>query len=66
MIELEKGGQVLAKLPLTLATPDSNGRIQHAAAIPMDKIEPGEYTLKVTVASAGQTASRQTHFVVES
>ncbi len=66
MLELEKGGQVLAKLPLTLATPDSNGRIQHAAAIPMDKIEPGEYTLKVTVASAGQTASRQTHFVVES
>jgi len=66
VLELENGDQLLARLPLTLAAPDSSGRIQHAAAIPMDKIEPGEYTLKITVAASGQTASRHTHFTVQS
>ncbi len=64
IVELLKGGAVTAKLPLSLPAVDTHGRIQNAAALPLGSLAPGDYVLRVTVASGEQTASRQTPFVV--
>jgi hypothetical protein len=64
-VEVAREGQVLASLPVTLGAPDGSGRIQHAAALPMERLTPGSYTLKVAVASGAESASQQTQFVVE-
>jgi VWFA-related protein len=64
LVELLKGNTVAAKLPMPLPAADAGGRIQQAATLPMQALAPGDYTLKVTVASATQSASRQTRFVV--
>ncbi len=41
------------------------GRIQHAAALPLERLNPGTYTLRIAVASGMESASQQTQFVVE-
>jgi len=63
-LDLVHDGQVLVRLPLQLGAPDSLGRIQHAAALPLEKLAPGTYTLKVGVASGAQSARQQAQFVV--
>jgi hypothetical protein len=64
LVELLQGDAVTAKLPMPLPAPDANGRIQHAAALPMQALAPGAYSLRITVAAGTQSASRQARFVV--
>jgi hypothetical protein len=64
-IEVLKGSEVVTRTPTPLGAPDSRGRIQHAAAFPMDRLTPGTYTLKVGVVSGTDMVSRQAQFVVE-
>ena len=64
-VEIVKEGQVLAKTAVVLSAPDSVGRIQHAAALPLERLAPGSYTLKVGVSSGLDSASQQAPFVVE-
>jgi len=64
LVELLKGNAVAARLPMPLGAADVNGRIQHAAALPMQALAPGDYTLRITVANGTKSASRQAHFTV--
>jgi VWFA-related protein len=64
IVELVKNGQVTAKIPTTLDAPDANGRIQHAAALPLQSLAPGAYALRVAVANGTSTVTRETPFVV--
>ncbi len=64
LVELLKGDTVTVKLPLPLPAADDRGRIQNAAALPMQGLAPGDYVLRVTVAAGTQMASRQARFVV--
>jgi len=63
-VELLKGGAPVAKLPLALPKPDAAGRIQHAGALPIGSLAPGEYALRLTVGTGPRTASREAAFVV--
>ena len=63
-IELVKGQQVIAKLPTLLPAPDAGGRIQHAATLPLQNLEPGEYTLRLIVGSGSASHARQARFVL--
>ena len=63
-VEVLKDGSPLARLPLMLPKPDADGRIQHAGALPIMAIAPGDYALRLTVKSGAQMASQQAAFVV--
>jgi hypothetical protein len=63
-LEILRDGQSIAKTPTALGASDDRGRIQHAAAFPLEALAPGAYSLKVTVASGSQWATQQTPFVV--
>jgi hypothetical protein len=64
VIEILKGDVPTKKTATPLPPPDAQGRIQHALALPLSSFEPGEYTLKVTVAAGTGTASQKIRFVV--
>jgi hypothetical protein len=64
-IELRQNGRSLARLPGELNAPDAAGRIQYLAALPLEKIPPGIYELKVTVESEKTALSRSTLFSIE-
>ena len=57
-LEISKDGSPVGHLSYDLPKPDQSGRIQYASAIPLDKFQPGEYELKVTVQEKELTASR--------
>jgi hypothetical protein len=63
-IEILKDGQSVAETPTALGASDDRGRIQHAAAFPLEALAPGTYLLRVTVANGSQWASQQAPFVI--
>jgi VWFA-related protein len=63
-VEIIKGGTSLARLPVALGAPNEAGRIQHAARLPVQALDAGEYSLRVSVTSGNVTATQQTPFVV--
>jgi hypothetical protein len=64
-IELVQGGQVLARIPAELPAADPDGRIQYAGGLPLEKIPPGEYELRVTVKSGASSVANSARFAVE-
>jgi VWFA-related protein len=64
-IELRQGETSLARIPAELPAPDAAGRIQYLAALPLEKIQPGAYELRVTVEDGKTTLSRTASFTVE-
>lgn len=63
-LELAKSGRVVGQLSYNLPAPDKTGRIQYASAIPLEKFEPGEYELKISVQDGTHTAVRTEHVQV--
>ncbi len=57
-LEIMQKGRALGQTSYDLPAPDATGRIQYASAIPIDKYQPGEYELKVTVENGQSTATR--------
>ena len=51
-------GAKLAALPLTLADPDSSGRIQQVDRVPISSLAAGTYDLRVVLTQGGQQISR--------
>jgi VWFA-related protein len=64
-LELLQTDKSIAKIPLKLAAPDKDGRIQYASALPLGSLSPGSYQLKITVSDAKDTVSRSTAFILE-
>jgi len=65
-VELQRNGQVLAKMPVDLAKPDARGRIQQVGRLPLAALTPGTYQLHVIVTDGGSTLERTAYFQVAS
>jgi VWFA-related protein len=65
-VELQRNGQVLAKMPVELLKPDAKGRIQQVGRLPLSPLAPGTYQLHVTVTDGGSTLERTAYFQVAS
>lgn len=63
-LEITQGGRTLGQASYDLPAPDDAGRVQYAAALPIDKFGPGDYELKVTVQDARDTATRTEKFTI--
>jgi VWFA-related protein len=61
-LELLQNGARLATLPLTLAEPDSSGRIQHVSRLPIGALAAGTYDLRVVLTDGRQQVSRSAMF----
>ncbi|HET7218454.1 MAG TPA: VWA domain-containing protein [Vicinamibacterales bacterium] len=59
-LELMQDGKLAAHVPMPLATPDGNGRIQQLGRLPLDQIAPGIYELRAVVKQGSQTELRST------
>ncbi|HWT02691.1 MAG TPA: VWA domain-containing protein, partial [Pyrinomonadaceae bacterium] len=57
-LEIMQKGRALGRTSHDLPEPDATGRIQYASAFPIDKYQPGEYELRVTVENGQSTATR--------
>jgi VWFA-related protein len=64
-LEILRGGHSLAQVPLKLPAPDQTGRIQFASTIPIDKLQPGDYELKLTARDAKDTVTRTEQFTIK-
>ena len=64
-VEVTRSGRTLARAKPDLPPADATGRIQYASALPLEKFQPGNYALKITVADGTTSASRSTSFVVK-
>jgi hypothetical protein len=58
-LELLRGAEALAKVPLNVDAP-VNGRIQQLWRVPIDTLEPGDYTFRVVVADGRGREVRET------
>jgi VWFA-related protein len=64
-IELAKDGTVLGGGSPPLGKPDSQGRIQYVATIPIDKFAPGNYEIQFLVKQGSEQATEATTFTLE-
>jgi VWFA-related protein len=58
-LELLRGAEALAKVPLRFDE-SVNGRIQQLWRVPIDRLEPGDYTFRVVVADGSNREVRET------
>lgn len=64
-LELMQNNRPLASTSLTPPAPDQQGRIQYASAIPVEKLQPGDYELKITARDGQHVVTRSEHFTIE-
>lgn len=64
-LEILRGERVIAQVPLKLPAPDQTGRIQFASTIPIDKLQPGDYKLKLTARDAKDAVTRTESFTIK-
>ena len=64
-IELQQQGRTLAQIPGELPAPDTMGRIQYVAGLPLEKIPAGAYELKITLSDGITTVARSVYFSVD-
>ncbi len=63
-IEVMQGGRSLGRASIDLPKPDATGRIQYASALPIDKLPPGSYQLKITASDGEGNVARSEHFTI--
>jgi VWFA-related protein len=59
-LSLLMNGTLVAQVPVPLAAPDASGRIQQLGRLPLDRIDPGVYEMRVVVAQGGTQVFRST------
>ena len=64
-LEIDQDGRTVGQLSYDLPPADQTGRIQYASAIPLEKFQPGNYELKVTVQSAKTSATNSVLFKID-
>lgn len=64
-LEVMQGSHTLGHASYDLPAPDQTGRIQYASAIPIDKYQPGDYELRLTVEDAKGTVTQSAHFTIK-
>jgi hypothetical protein len=55
---LLEDGKAIAELPISLSGADKSGRIQQVGRLPLDRIVPGTYELRVIVKQGQQQVFR--------
>jgi VWFA-related protein len=60
-LEIDRAGRSVGHLSYDLHAPDQTGRIQYASVISLDKFQPGDYDLKLTVRAGANMAARSEH-----
>jgi VWFA-related protein len=63
-LELLQGGRSLAKIPLQLAAPQPDGRIQQVSRIPIDALPQGTYELRIAIQQGANTETSSASFRV--
>jgi len=63
-LEVAQSGRMVGQLSYDLPAADQNGRIQYASAIPLDKFQPGNFELKVTVQNTKSRATNSARFTI--
>jgi hypothetical protein len=63
-MELSRNGQVLGSAPVELVQPDSDGRIQNVATVPVASLEGGEYAIRFIVTQGSESAEEATSFTI--
>ena len=63
-IELLTQGRSLAQMPGELPDSDATGRSQFVSGLPVEKIPPGSYELRITISGEGLSLSRSRNFTV--
>ena len=58
-LEIGRGGRPVKRGSIALPAPDAGGRIPHVASIPVGRLSPGDYTLRLNVTQAGSSAAEQ-------
>jgi VWFA-related protein len=65
-VEVSRGGQVVARGSAPLPAADASGKISGLSPIPLQKLQPGTYDVKVTVSKEGLSAVETTTVTVGS
>lgn len=65
ILEILQRGRALGRTAIDLPAPDAAGRIQYASALPIEKLQAGEYELRVTVTDGATKATRAESFTVQ-
>lgn len=63
-LDLLQNGTTLVQLPVELAKPDAEGRIQYAAQLPLANVPPGKYELRVAITQGTERTAREATFTV--
>jgi VWFA-related protein len=63
-LEIAQDGRTVGQLSYDLPPADQTGRIQYASAIPLEKFQPGNYELKVTVQNVKSRAVNSAPFTI--
>jgi hypothetical protein len=66
IVEVSRDGQVVARGQAPLPAPDAQGRTTGLSPIPLQKMQPGTYLVKVTVSADGDEAEETTTVTVDS
>jgi VWFA-related protein len=64
-MEFTKDGQFLGSGPAPLNPPDSDGRIQYIAQVPVEQLPSGNYSVRFVVKQGSETASENVTFTLE-
>lgn len=63
-IEVLRSGAPVGRVTMDLPDPDASGRVRVVNAVPIERLAPGAYLLRVTVEDGRSTASRGVNFTV--
>ena len=64
LLEVLRGEQAIAKVPLTAPAADATGRVQHVARLPLTSLPDGAYALRLTVNDGVSEESRRAEFQI--
>ena len=64
-LEILQNGKSLAQIPLPLPAADASGRIQFASALPLESLNPGSYSMKISINDTQGAVSQSAAFTLE-
>jgi VWFA-related protein len=65
VMEFSRNGKVLGKGLPSLGPPDKDGRIQYVAMTPLDRFEPGDFTVRFIVKQGPEMAEKTASFILK-
>ena len=65
IMEFSRDGKVLGKGLPALGSPDKDGRIQYVAVTPLERFEPGNFTVRFIVKQGSEAAEASASFVLK-